>query len=72
MQSFLAVHSRKKDGKCKYLKRSMKFATVSDEAFALLVLENIWSDMEKVNNECYQPKKRKKETMMRTTRTKHC
>ena len=36
-------------------------ATVSDEAFVLLVLENIWDDMIKVNiDKYYRPKKRKK------------
>ena len=36
-------------------------ATVSDEAFVLLVLENIWDDMMKVNiDKYYRPKKGKK------------
>jgi len=36
-------------------------ATVSDEAFVLLVLENIWDDMMKVSiDDYYRPKKRKK------------
>jgi len=35
-------------------------ATVSDEAFVLLVLENIWVDMMKISvDEYYRPKKRK-------------
>jgi len=48
-----------------------KIATVSDEAFILLVLENIWSDMEKVNiDDYYRPKERKKETTMATVKDK--
>jgi len=36
-------------------------ATVSDEAFVFLVLENIWDDMMKVNIDTYyRPKKKKK------------
>ena len=43
-------------------KKVNEIATVSDEAFALLVLENTWSDMEKVDiDDYYRPKKRKKE-----------
>jgi len=34
-------------------KKVNEIATVSDEAFVLLVLENIWSDMEKVNIDDY-------------------
>jgi len=42
-------------------KKVNKIATVSDEAFVLLVLENIWSDMMKVNiDDYYRPRKRKK------------
>jgi len=42
-------------------KKVNEIATVSDEAFALLVLENIWSDMVKVNiDDYYRPRKRKK------------
>ena len=41
-------------------------ATVSDEAFVLLVLENIWDDMIKVNiDEYYRPKNRKKPRRMK-------
>ena len=40
--------------------------TVSDEAFVLLVLENIWDDMIKVNiDEYYRPKKGKKPRRMK-------
>ena len=34
-------------------KKVNEITTVSDEAFILLVLENIWSDMEKVNIDDY-------------------
>ena len=52
-------------------KKVNEIATVSDEAFILLVLENIWSDMEKVNiDDYYRPKKGRKETMMTTVKDK--
>ena len=42
-------------------KKVNKITTVLDEAFVLLLLENIWSDMEKVNiDDYYRPKKEKK------------
>jgi len=44
-------------------KKVNKIATVLDEAFVLLVLENIWNDMIKVNiDKYYWPKKRKKKS----------
>jgi len=63
MQSFLAMCSREKRWKMQILagKKVNEIAMVSDEAFVLLVLENIWSDMEKVNiNDYYQPQNKKK------------
>ena len=45
-------------------------ATVSDEAFVLLVLENIWDDMIKVNiDEYYRPKKGKNQEDEEGTRS---
>jgi len=41
-------------------KKVNKIATVLDEAFVLLVLENIWSDMEKVNIDDYYRQKKEK------------
>ena len=42
-------------------------ATVSDEAFVLLVLENIWVDMMKISvDEYYRPKKGKRNRIMKT------
>jgi len=42
-------------------KKVNDIATVLDEAFALLILKNIWDDMIEINiDEYYQPKKRKK------------
>jgi len=47
-------------------KKVNKIATVSGEAFVLLVLENIWDDMMNVNiNDYYHPKKRKKKMMLK-------
>jgi len=44
--------------------------TVSDEAFVLLVLENIWDDMMKVNiDEYYRPKKGEKQEDEEGTRS---
>jgi len=44
-----------------------KIATVSDEVFVLLVLEDIWNNMIMVNiDEYYQPKKEKRKVMMRS------
>jgi len=52
-------------------KKVNEIATVSDEAFVLLILKNIWSDMEKVDiDDYYRPKKRKKETTMTTLKDK--
>jgi len=52
-------------------KKVNEIATVSDEAFVLLLLEDIWSDMEKVNiDDYYRPKKEKKETTMTTVKDK--
>jgi len=42
-------------------KKINDIATVSDEAFVLLILQNIWDDMMEVEiNDYYRPKKRKK------------
>jgi len=40
------VLSGKNIGKCKFLQEKVNdIATVSDEVFVLLILENIWDDM---------------------------
>jgi len=54
-------------------KKVNDIATVSDETFALLILENIWDDMIEINiDEYYQPKKRKKSNEnKRTTAEKY-
>ena len=42
-------------------KKINNIATVLDEAFVLLILQNIWDDMMEVDiNKYYQPKKREK------------
>jgi len=42
-------------------KKVNDIATISDEVFVLLILENIWHDMMAVSiDKYYQPKKRKK------------
>jgi len=63
MQSFLTMHNREKRWKMQILagKKVNEIAMVLDEAFILLVLENIWSNMEKVNiDDYYRPKKKKR------------
>ena len=48
MQSFLTMCCQKETfGKCRFLqeKKVNDIAIVSDEAFLLLILENIWDDM---------------------------
>jgi len=47
-------------------KKVNNVATISDEAFALLVLENIWEDMLAINiDEYYRPKKKEKTMVMK-------
>jgi len=49
-------------------KKLNDIATISDKAFVLLILENIWHDMMEVSiNEYYRPKKRKKMTDERSS-----
>ena len=44
-------------------KKINEVATVSDEAFVLLILQNIWQDMMKLDiDDYYRPKKRKKKS----------
>jgi len=44
-------------------KKINDIATVSDEAFVLLILQNIWQDMMKLDiDDYYRPKKRKKKS----------
>jgi len=50
-------------------KKINDIATISDEAFVLLVLKNIWDDMIKVKiDDYYLPKKQKNQRTMRTVK----
>jgi len=59
---FLPCIVGKKGGKCKFKQEKVNdIATVSDKAFVLLVLKNIWDNMMTITiNDYYQPRKRKK------------
>jgi len=52
-------------------KKINDIAIVLDEAFVLLILQNIWDDMMEVDiNKYYQPKKREKMKQMATMKIK--
>ena len=51
-------------------KKINDIATVSDEAFVLLILQNIWQDMMKLDiDDYYWPKKGKRKAMMKAMMT---
>ena len=51
-------------------KKINDIATVSDEAFVLLILQNIWQDMMKLDiDDYYWPKKEKRKAMMKAMMT---